>query len=205
MKIHPLRYTSNFVFLYFKGCNFRIFQFLKIHPLKYTSQCTATGVFWKYTRWCTFWLYLQFHGIFVKLISRKNIQMIEADEETRPTPTSSSTWMANVSDKIVACCLSWSMAFAGIKFLQFLMTHLCLPVKLFKTVVLSLAIVLFLERSCQKLFISAVYSNLLILKDSDACLKFRSKNNNDNILCHLTQNIDSCEIFTTRFLDLIVL
>ena len=57
MKIHPLRYTSNFVFLYFKGCNFRIFQFLKIHPLKYTSQCTATGVFWKYTRWCTFWLY----------------------------------------------------------------------------------------------------------------------------------------------------
>ena len=96
------------------------------------------------------------------------------------------------------------MAFAGIQFLQFLMTHLCLPIKLFKTVVLSLAIVLSLERSSQKLFISTVYSNLLILKNSDACLKFRNKNNDDNILCHLTQKIDSREIFLTRFLDLFV-
>ena len=56
LKIHPLWYIVAYFLVYHNGCT------LKIHPLKYTKKYTSTGVFsgyrrWKYTRWCTFWLY----------------------------------------------------------------------------------------------------------------------------------------------------
>ena len=64
LKIHPLWYIVAYFLVYHNGCT------LKIHPLKYTKKYTSTGVFlgyhrWKYTRWCTFWLYHLHRPIFI--------------------------------------------------------------------------------------------------------------------------------------------